>query len=219
MKKWPFIVAVLYGLIALALFFPLVWAAFGVHLKWKDAADMMLAWETWIIVGLMVVAQFTLLRVPVYAGLGRPVTQRPLLLTVIAAALMMGLLVIGAGISLFAAFLSEKHFGYFWIVAVIALGTWLFWSVYFYRTLNRQEPRRGVALLQRRLWSGSILELLVAVPTHVVVRHRGACCAGLLTFVGLCCGSSVMLFAFGPALYFCFADRWRRLQPAALPSA
>ena len=212
MKKWSYVVAVLYGLIALALFFPLGSAAFGELPKWRIVSDIVLTWQTWIIVGLMIVAQFALLRVPVCVGLGRPVKQRPLLMTVIAAALMMGLLFFGAGVSLYEALLNEKHFNYLWVTAVIGFGSWLYWSVSFYRTLHGQEARQGISKIQRRLWTGSILELLVAVPTHVVARNRHICCAGLLTFFGLCCGCSVMLFAFGPALYFCFADRWRRLQ-------
>jgi hypothetical protein len=57
---------------------------------------------------------------------------------------------------------------------------------------------------------GSILELLIAVPTHIAVRHRNDCCAGFGTFVGLTLGISVMLFSFGPAVFFLYADRWRR---------
>ena len=57
------------------------------------------------------------------------------------------------------------------------------------------------------------VELLIAVPTHVVARCRDYCCAGLMTFIGLTMGVSVMLFAYGPAVYFLFAERWRRLHP------
>ena len=67
--------------------------------------------------------------------------------------------------------------------------------------------------LKRFLWTGSILALLIAIPTHIVARHRDYCCAGYLTFIGLTCGISVMLFAFGPAVYFLFVERWKRLHP------
>jgi hypothetical protein len=55
--------------------------------------------------------------------------------------------------------------------------------------------------------------LLIAVPTHIVARCRDYCCAGFMTFLGLTMGVSVMLFAFGPALLFLFAERWKRLHP------
>ena len=61
---------------------------------------------------------------------------------------------------------------------------------------------------------GSILELLVAVPTHIVARSRDYCCAGFMTFIGLTLGISVMLFSYGPAVFFLYVDRWRRLHPA-----
>jgi hypothetical protein len=85
--------------------------------------------------------------------------------------------------------------------------------VYFHRITRDAEPDAAVPRLQRFLKRGSILELLVAVPTHVVARHREYCCAGVMTFFGLSCGVAVMLFAFGPAVYFLFAERWRRLHP------
>ena len=74
-------------------------------------------------------------------------------------------------------------------------------------------PRDLVARQCRLLFHGSILELMIAVPTHIVARYRDYCCAGFMTFIGLTMGISVMLFAFGPALYFLFAERWRRLHP------
>jgi hypothetical protein len=34
-----------------------------------------------------------------------------------------------------------------------------------------------------------------------------------MTFVGLTMGFSVMLFSFGPGVFFLFVERWRRLHP------
>ncbi len=35
----------------------------------------------------------------------------------------------------------------------------------------------------------------------------------VMTFIGLSLGISVMLFSFGPAVFFLYVDRWRRLHP------
>jgi hypothetical protein len=78
------------------------------------------------------------------------------------------------------------------------------------------EPRDFVSRLCKSLLKGSILELLVAVPTHIVARCRDYCCAGAMTFVGLTLGMSVMLFSFGPGIFFLFAARWRRLHPGSV---
>ena len=74
------------------------------------------------------------------------------------------------------------------------------------------EPADLVSRQCRALLKGSVLELLVAVPTHVVARYRDYCCAGFLTFIGLTMGVSVMLFAYGPAVFFPLC---RALEPVA----
>jgi hypothetical protein len=65
----------------------------------------------------------------------------------------------------------------------------------------------------RWLLRGSILELLVAVPSHIIVRRRGDCCAPLGTFWGIATGISVMLLCFGPSVFFLFVERFERLKP------
>jgi hypothetical protein len=36
-----------------------------------------------------------------------------------------------------------------------------------------------------------------------------------MTFIGITFGLSVMLFSFGPAVFFLYVDRWRRLHPGS----
>jgi hypothetical protein len=70
--------------------------------------------------------------------------------------------------------------------------------------------------MHRWLLRGSILELLVAVPSHIIVRRRGDCCAPLGTFWGIATGISVMLLCFGPGVFFLFVERFERLKPKSL---
>lgn len=213
MKKWSHIVAGLYGLTVLALFGPMMLASFGEDLQWSQAREVFQSWQLWLMVALMILAQFALLRVPVHVASRRPVSQRPLLATVIAAAFMMGLLVFGAASSLYE-FVTRLEKGSGMGLSIpVALAGWLFWALYFYRLSKRREPDRKLAHLKPYFLQGSILELLIAVPTHIIARHRDYCCAGVMTFIGLTCGTAVMLFAFGPAVYFLFVERWRRLHP------
>jgi hypothetical protein len=90
---------------------------------------------------------------------------------------------------------------------------WCVWAVMFYRSSHAVEPSDLISRQCRLMLRGSILELLVAVPTHIVARSRDYCCAGMMTFVGLTLGISVMLFSFGPAVFFLYVERWRRLHP------
>jgi hypothetical protein len=105
--------------------------------------------------------------------------------------------------------------GWFDVLFLIALigMLWMVWAAIFLRGSRHDDPdslsRRAVRWLLR----GSILELLVAVPTHVVVRHRDDCCAPYATFWGIVCGLTVMLMSFGPGVFFLFVERARRLKP------
>ena len=93
------------------------------------------------------------------------------------------------------------------------------WTLVFYRTSRDAAPMDVITRQCRYLLKGSILELLVAVPTHIVARARDYCCAGFWTFLGIAFGVSVMLFSFGPGVFFLFAARWKRLHPQPMRTA
>jgi len=104
-----------------------------------------------------------------------------------------------------------------WGAVVIGLGYvaifWMLWGLIFFRYSREDTSESITARAVRWLLRGSILELLVAVPSHIIVRHRGDCCAPAATFWGITMGLSVMLMAFGPGVFFLFVERMRRLQP------
>jgi hypothetical protein len=94
----------------------------------------------------------------------------------------------------------------------------MIWVFVFWRLSRKSQPESVVFRQCRYLLDGSILELLIAVPTHIVARSRNYCCAGFMTFLGIALGVSVMLFSFGPAVFFLYVDRWRRLHPQPGPA-
>lgn len=214
MKRWALLVAMLYVAMLAVLALPLVLAAFAPEFKPAGVAMFYLRWQAWLLPGLMGLAQLTLLAVPVRVASRRPLTRRPLAFTVLTAALMMGLLGLGA-------FLSIYEFGFheqggpwtLWTAGGLGLAGWIGWAILFHRLSRRVEPEDLAARLCGWLLKGSILELLIAVPTHIVARCRDYCCAGFMTFIGLTLGISVMLLSFGPGVFFLFAARWRRLHP------
>jgi hypothetical protein len=87
------------------------------------------------------------------------------------------------------------------------------WSVIFRRATKSDEPEALLKRLTRWLLRGSILELLIAVPSHVIVRRRDDCCAPIGTFWGIATGISIMLLCFGPGIFFLFVERFQRLKP------
>lgn len=195
-----------------------------------------LSWSFLAALTLMIVGQLALLVVPVDIAERRPVTKRRLIFPVVTAGLMAALLVTGlvvsigeflgkdkeqAGVALFALadrnsdvtlreIFSEPTF----IRAIcVFIFAWLLWALIFFRWTRNLKPENLIEKQCRLLYRGSILEMLVAVPTHVIARSRDYCCAGASTFVGIVFGVSVMLFSFGPGVFFLFADRWKKIHP------
>lgn len=220
MKRWAFLVAALYFLILVALTAPFLLLTFGYGgaspLSQDQALKIFAEPGYWIWVAVMVICQVALLSVPVRVASRRPLTRGALWPTVLVAGLMMGILVMAAFFAFDEFVYKDDAIDGDWLGAAgLAAGaaTWAVWAFIFARAAKTVPPRDLVTRQCRLLFAGSILELLIAVPTHIVARYRDYCCAGFMTFIGLTMGVSVMLFAFGPALYFLFAERWRRLHP------
>ncbi len=214
MKRWAVLVVVLYFLILVALTAPLMLAAFYPLVGVTEAFSAFSQWMYWAGLGVVLLAQAVMLLVPVDLAMGRPVAQRPVLWTILASGLMAGLLGLGAAISI-DEFVMKGNADPFrpplpWVVLVLF---WVVWTIVFYRSGRGADAMDGVTRQCRYLLKGSILELLVAVPTHIVARARDYCCAGVMTFFGIAFGVAVMLFSFGPGVFFLFVARWKRLHP------
>jgi len=108
----------------------------------------------------------------------------------------------------------QPNDNFFAVLTILGLivASWMVWGLIFYRATREDDAASMSARATRWLLRGSILNLLVAVPTHVVVRHRDDCCAPAASFAGIVTGISVMLLSFGPGVLFLFAARRRRLQ-------
>jgi hypothetical protein len=213
-KPWAVLVVFLYFLLLVALTAPLFFVAFSPGANATDAFVIFSGWVYWAGVGVMLVAQAVMLIVPVELSLGRPTTRRSVLWPILASGLMVGVLGAGAAISMDEVIRKEKSASLDTALPWVAmLVLWAVWSISFYRTSRGAAAMDVVTRQCRYLLKGSILELLVAVPTHIVARGRDYCCAGVLTFLGIAFGVGVMLFSFGPGVFFLFAARWKRLHP------
>jgi len=94
MKRWAVLVAILYGAIMCLLLLPTYHLAFPSQ---PPPAQVRIYFhrEWWLLLAVMALAQGALLAVPVRVANRRPVTHRPLAMTIGAAALMMSALVVG----------------------------------------------------------------------------------------------------------------------------
>ena len=214
MKRWAWLVAILYGAILLALTLPAILLAFAPKVAIGEAASIFVNLAYWLWLAVMVLGQFALLAVPVRFASRRPITRGALWPTVLAGGLMAGGLVFGAACSILETIFGGHSAGaWLWITIIAGLFSWVIWAVVFFRLNKSLESTDWLSRQCRLLLKGSILELLIAVPTHIVARYRDYCCAGFMTFIGLTMGVSVMLFSFGPAVFFLYAERWKRLHP------
>jgi hypothetical protein len=213
--SWPFIIAALYGLIIIALIMPVTKLCFSFGAKDViKISEMFKWWFYWAWAILMLVTPAILLIVPVRTAHKRPITKKTILLPVIFSSLMMALLVIGLFLAIAETIRGEDAITLTGRISLIALMLgWGLWLAIFFRWSRKLKPLNLIEEQCRYLFAGSVLELLVAVPTHVIARHKNYCCAGFLTFFGICLGLSVMLISAGPGIYFLFAERWKKLHP------
>lgn len=213
MKSWPHLVAGLYLLLLLVLAIPAI-----VLFPKEEPRDVVKALP--FVIGICAVlsaAQLTLLLVPVDVARERPVSRRKLLVPVIVTGLLSSLLMVAGLATLVLGFTGDKVDQYF-SDPMVELGPlpflWLVWGWVFYCYFKTRDPRALVARLMTGLLRGSILELLVAIPSHIVARRRDDCCAPALTFLGLVTGLALMLMSFGPGVLYLFARRLRELRRA-----
>lgn len=217
MKRWAWLVAALYVLTLVVLTVPACFAAFVPKIKLTDALGPFVSLPYWIWLVVMLLGQFALLAVPVRFASRRPVTKGALWPTILAGGLMAGALVFAATCSILEFIFADHSSGLFgWSGVVLGIITWCIWGAVFFRLSRNLQASDLISRQCRLLLKGSILELLIAVPTHIVARYRDYCCAGFMTFIGLTMGISVMLFSFGPAVFFLYVERWKRLHPDRL---
>ncbi|MBI5724408.1 MAG: hypothetical protein HZA50_10655 [Planctomycetes bacterium] len=162
---------------------------------------------------IMVLCQIGLLVVPVRLQGHRPVTRRHLIWPALIAIFSLIAMGIGAGMAVWET-ATKLEKGNIWLFSCSAGvgGLWIIWAFLFGFYTGGRDPQTFMRRLVRFLVAGSILELLVAVPTHVIARMRDYCCAGFLTVWGLGLGASVMLLAFGPGVFMLFVRRWQAIK-------
>lgn len=69
-----------------------------------------------------------------------------------------------------------------------------------YRLVRGKRRFKFIANLAASLFIGSLAELLVTIPSHLIVSRRPGCLVGLGTMLGMAAGVYVLFWAFGPAI-------------------
>lgn len=232
MKRWAFVTVLLYAAMLILLTVPLLllgmgdwWGHHGLQMELSKAAALFKEWGYWVWLGVMVLGAALMLVVPVDVSQKRFVPRRKLLVPVITAAFFLAVVVVSAAMAIGFAIFDEEEMGeclqfygktdagtagvFFGTIALL----WLMWAVLFHRQTKSAKPEDAAAQITRWLLRGSILELLVAIPSHVIVRNKDVCCAPVASFWGITTGLTVMLLCFGPGVFFLFAERMARKRP------
>lgn len=205
----------------------------------NEAVAIFADWGYWLWLAVLIGGQSLLLLLPIHIAERRLPARRPLKTPVIVTSFFLANLLFAGIVSILCAVFTDKAFDLFDVSRWWHSGTdqtgqsannnsgcislltmlmtvlifWLVWGLVFRRATRSDAPEALLSRSTRWLLRGSILELIIAVPSHVIVRRRDDCCAPVGTFWGLATGISVMLLCFGPGVYFLFVERMNRLQP------
>ncbi|NTV14903.1 MAG: hypothetical protein HGA96_13385 [Desulfobulbaceae bacterium] len=203
MKRWVLLTLSLYLLCLSVLTGPLI-------LAFSDQnRELLLGFYIWFVPTLLLV-QGVLLLVPLAVIRERPLKRRKIIFSALIGAIPMAALALGFFSAIALMVWGEQAMDpylYHWPILIIPAISWLVWGLIFYRSFSSQDPKAFTANLSRWLLRGSILELLVAVPSHIISRHREECCAPPLTLLGIATGLAIALLSFGPGVFFLFAQR------------
>lgn len=214
MRKWGILISAFYALIVLCLLLPAaVFLCGGDYAKSFSAlvggvGDALAQWIVWLPIGGVLCGQALLLFLSVDTSHKRLKPRAHILVSVTATALLLSLLATGLVLSVGVAY-SEKFLDkYFETVMSLILFwilLWLAWGAifYWYARNSSDVVNRAVSWLLK----GSVLELLIVVPCHVIVRRRNDCSAPMLTSFGIVTGIAVMLLSFGPSVLVLYKKR------------
>jgi hypothetical protein len=140
----------------------------------------------------------------------QPIRWRRRLVPVLMGALMLAALVQALALGLHEYFEIPES----WAVICWPLFglSWAFWGVVLFLYTLRVDRYRVLRRIVGTVLAGSLVEVLVAAPVHIVVSRRPGFFVGIQTLVALFAGLHVMLWAMGPAVILLFLREKRRRQ-------
>lgn len=173
-------------------------------------------WLVWLWIGILVGGEALLLFLSVETSRKKLRPRQHVLVSVLLIALLTALLAFAGILSLGAAAVGDKLFEepigpYLDSRANIIAWVLIFWGIWgliFWRRL-KPDALTPVPVVPWLL-KGSVLELLVAVPAHIMVRRREDCSAPIATGFGIATGMAIMFLCFGPAILLLYRERLRR---------
>lgn len=213
MRRWGIAVTAFYCIVLVFLLIPLTgWLLSDgtetVTGIWLDTLGEMAdpdAWLGWVFLTALAGAHFLLLGVTVDTTQRRPRNRAHVMKTITAVAVAVALLTVALLLSIAMAIGGDDALDIEWLMWLLFIAPWLIWGSVLY--LYRERVSDRLESVIGWLIKGSVLELLVAVPCHVIVRQRDECSAPGVTALGIATGIAIMLMAIGPAVVFLYQKR------------
>ncbi len=168
-----------------------------------------LTWGGLIWIAVLVAAPLVLLVTRVDLTRKNLMPQRHKRVAVMAIAFAVALLSAAAVISVTAAAFGDKIDDFMLYPLPVF---WLLWGVVFNRHSDFIFDRER--WLYKGLIGGSVLELLIAVPSNVIAQNRDQCSAPAVTAYGVSTGIALLFMAFGPAILLLYRKRMTLSRPA-----
>jgi hypothetical protein len=219
MRKWGIVITAVYALIVLGLLTPCAVLMIGtdnlVGTTRRTGFEVSLAqvYQSgffWIIVAVLICSEAALLFLRVDTSWRRLRPRAHVAISGVATAALTALLTAAAIWSVGFAARGDNFSNSFIVqtvvkIACFLLALWLLWAIFFYFYLRGSSD--AVTRVISWLLRGSVLELLIAVPCHIIVRRRGDCSAPTVTSFGIATGIAIMLLAFGPSVLLLYKKR------------
>ena len=206
MRRWGIVITAFYAAIVIVLLGPGLALLTGHPLG--KVSDFYTSWLLWLWVLFLVAGEALLLFLSVDTSHRRLRPRQHILHSVITGGLLFALLSAGAVWSIDSALFGDDSVtvpSRDWGVVATWIGLWIAWGWVFWLYLRHRSD--GLDRMMSWLLKGSVLELLIAVPCHVLVRQRDECSAPTVSGFGIVTGAAVMLLSFGPGVLFLFRRR------------
>lgn len=208
MRYWAALVTVAYAAIVVLLLLPLAALLGGEDGSFPalilDSLEIFTdsdGWPLWIWIVALVGGEASLILLAVDSSRRRLRPRQRIAFSIVGVSLAIGVLTGAAIISVLAAIWGDESLE-FWYIGLLP---WVIWGGVFY--LHRRNISAHLDRSLGWLAKGSVLELLIVVPCHVIVRQRDDCCAPAATGLAIAAGIAIMLMAFGPGIVLLYQKR------------
>ncbi len=202
MKRWSIVLSLFYLLALLIIWFPVIGLIFSGKINDIGYSPVSL------IPVILIFGSALLIFLSVDTFQKRLRAKRRLRASIIATGFLLSLLVLGATSSILIAFVGDGIFDLLlWLCVFIAVALWITWGFIFHKRIQQGKLDQDYKWSTIWLKRGSVLELLIAVPSHIISRSRDDCCAPMINGIGICVGLSIMLFSFGPAILLLYKEK------------